>query len=318
MPNGTAFFHALKGGSMTKKVIDISNHNGRINWQKLKADGITGVIIRAGYGWYNADLSFSRNVKEAQEHGMDYGLYFYTYATRMDEARQEIAGFLNAIRGLKPTYPVIIDTEDDDKWRAKNGNPSWQTTADMLVMQLQEIEKAGYYAMWYTSKYWAQNLYAKRPELKRYDLWLAHWGVSEPSMPCGLWQYTSSGGKYGDGIDTSDLNIAYIDYPTVIKEHGLNNWTKIVKKENTKMLKDKNVMVCYKNDGDYANAVALLNGLNGLCKSATLIKGDNPFNGLYVIQVGGAAIKGADKVLSGKDRREVLINIGKFLQEAVK
>lgn len=84
------------------------------------------------------------------------------------------------------------------------------------------------------------------------------------------------------------------------------------------MLKDKNVMVCYKNDGDYANAIALLNGLVGLCKSATLIKGDNPFNGFYTIQVGGAAIKGADKVLTGKDRREVLINIGKYLEEVAK
>lgn len=84
------------------------------------------------------------------------------------------------------------------------------------------------------------------------------------------------------------------------------------------MLKDKNVMVCYKNDGDYANAIALLNGLVGLCKTATLIKGDNPFNGFFTIQVGGAAIKGADKVLTGKDRREVLINIGKYLEEVAK
>lgn len=209
---------------MSKKVVDISNHNGRINWAKLKADGITGVIIRAGYGWYHADLSFSRNVREAQEHGVDFGLYLYTYATRMDEARQEIAGFLQAIHGLKPTYPVIVDTEDDDKWRAKNGNPSWQTTADMLVMQLQEIERAGYYAMWYTSKYWAQNLYRCRPDLKNYDLWLAQWDVDKPGLPCGMWQYTSEGPKYGDGIEHSDLNIAYEDYPAIIKKAGLNGF----------------------------------------------------------------------------------------------
>lgn len=305
------------------KVIDISNHNGAINWSKVKSDGIGGVMIRASYGWYNPDPYFARNVKEAEAHGLPWGVYHYTYTTNMSEARQEIYGYLNALRGLKPTLPVVIDTEDADGWRGKHGDPSWQVIADMLVMQLQAIERNGYYAMWYASKSWAVNLMRIRPELKKYDLWLAHWGVAKPSMPCGLWQYTSSGGKYGDGIDTSDLNIAYVDYPTVIKSAGLNGWSKQAVKptgqsKESKMLRDKNVMVCYKNDGDYANAIALLNGLTGLCKTATLIKGDNPFPGFYTIQVGGATIKGADKVLAGKDRREVLINIGKFLQETVK
>lgn len=305
------------------KVIDISHHNGKINWRKVKADGIGGVMIRASYGWFNYDKCFKQNVKEVQEHSLPWGLYHYTYATNMSEARQELYGFLNALRGLKPTLPVVIDTEDADGYRRKHGNPSWELLAQMLLVQLQGLERNGYYAMWYASKSWAENLMRIRPELKKYDLWLAHWGVAKPSMPCGLWQYTSSGGKYGDGINTSDLNIAYVDYPTVIKTAGLNGWpiqavkpTGQTKESN--MLRDKNVMVCYKNDGDYANAIALLNGLVGLCKSATLIKGDNPFNGFYTIQVGGAAIKGADKVLTGKDRREVLINIGKYLEGVTK
>lgn len=305
------------------KVIDISHHNGKINWRKVKSDGIGGVMIRASYGWYNYDKCFRVNVREVQEQGLPWGLYHYTYATNMSEARKELYGFLNALRGLKPTLPVVIDTEDADGYRRKHGNPSWELLAQMLVVQLQGLERNGYYAMWYASKSWAENLMRIRPELKKYDLWLAHWGVAKPSMPCGLWQYTSSGGKYGDGINTSDLNIAYVDYPTVIKTNGLNGWAKQAAKptgqaKESKMLKDKNVMVCYKNDGDYANAIALLNGLVGLCKTATLIKGDNPFNGFFTIQVGGAAIKGADKVLSGKDRREVLINIGKYLEEVCK
>lgn len=305
------------------KVIDISHHNGKINWRKVKADGIGGVMIRASYGWFNYDKCFKQNVKEVQEQGLPWGLYHYTYATNMSEARKELYGFLNALRGLKPTLPVVIDTEDADGYRRKHGNPSWELLAQMLLVQLQGLERNGYYAMWYASKSWAENLMRIRPELKKYDLWLAHWGVAKPSMPCGLWQYTSSGGKYGNGINTSDLNIAYVDYPTVIKTAGLNGWPKQAVKptgqtKESKMLRDKNIMVCYKNDGDYANAIALLNGLTGLCKTATLIKGDNPFNGFYTIQVGGATIKGADKVLAGKDRREVLINIGKFLEGVTK
>lgn len=210
----------------TFKIVDVSSHNGNLYWQKLKADGVDGLIIRAGYGWYNEDPTFIKNVNEAALHGMDYGLYFYTYATEMSEAKQEIEGFLQAIKGLKPTLPVVIDTEDADKWRTRHGNPSWRMLADMLYMQLEKIEKAGYYAMYYASRYWVDNLLAKRPDLKRFDLWLAHWDIAAPSMPCGVWQYTSGGPKYGDGIDRSDLNVGYVDYPALIKKAGLNGWPK--------------------------------------------------------------------------------------------
>lgn len=87
---------------MTIKIIDVSKHNGSLYWSKIKKDGIDGVMIRAGDGWYNENDQFQKTIQEAQQRGVNYGIYFYTYATKMEEARWEIQGFLNAIQGLRP------------------------------------------------------------------------------------------------------------------------------------------------------------------------------------------------------------------------
>lgn len=223
----------------TFKIIDVSSHNQSLNWGKLKADGVHGLFIRAGYGWsVTEDDYFRKNVDQAEAHDMAWGPYLYSYATTMEQATVEVNGFMDLIRGYKPTLPVVIDTEDADKWRTRHGNPSWQVLADMLYMQLEKIEKAGYYAMYYASRYWVDNLLVKRPDLKRFDLWLAHWDIAAPSMPCGVWQYTSGGPKYGDGIDRSDLNIGYVDYPTLIKKAGLNGWPKLGEAERPIIVAD--------------------------------------------------------------------------------
>ena len=211
------------------KIIDISNHNGSINWKQVKEDKIDGVLIRAGYGFWNEDRRLLDNVKGAEAYGIPYGLYFYSYATNMEQARAEVNGFLNSIKNFKPTLPVVCDTEDADYWRQRNGNPSWRLLADMCYMQLKELEKAGYYAMWYANLYWARNLLAVKPELKAVDLWLAHWTnkMGNPGMPVGIWQYTSKGPAYGGGISTTDMNIAFKNYPEIIKAAGLNGQKKI-------------------------------------------------------------------------------------------
>lgn len=210
------------------KIIDISNHNGSVNWKQVKEDKIDGVMIRAGYGFWNEDTRLLDNVKGAEAYGIPYGLYFYSYATNMEQARAEVNGFLNSIKNFKPTLPVVCDTEDADYWRQRNGNPSWRLLADMCYMQLKELEKAGYYAMWYANLYWARNLLAVKPELKTVDLWLAHWTnkMGNPGMPVGIWQYTSSGPAYGSGIQHTDMNIGFLDYPSIIKKAGLNGHKK--------------------------------------------------------------------------------------------
>lgn len=202
-------------------MIDISKHNGPINWAKVKADGIKQVMIRAGYGWtFKKDALLEDHVKGAVTNGIDYGLYFYSYATNMDQAKTEVAGFLAAIKAYKPTLPIVVDTEDADSWRKNNGNPSMALIADMAIYQMNEIEKAGYYAMWYTSLYWAKQMIPLRPKLKDYALWLAHWSTTmgNPGMPVSIWQYTEKGPKYGTSdLGMTDMNWVFKDYPTIIK-----------------------------------------------------------------------------------------------------
>lgn len=152
------------------------------------------------------------------------------------------------------------------------------------------------------------------------DVWVAHYGVSKPSYTgaYGMWQYTSTGRLpgYSGGLD---LNVMYQDYPAIIKAAGLNGYQKPAKqKEATMGLKGKHVTICYKTDGDLASATALFNALRGIPKSLDLHYGDPEVTAEYIVQVGGAPIKGAKKVLAGKDRTEVMINIGKFIEEACK
>lgn len=206
---------------MEIKGIDISKWNENIDWEKVKKDQIKFVMIRAGYGSkFEEDVFFKENIKSCEEAGVDYGIYLYSYATNMDEAKEEVEGYIRAIKKYKPTMPVVIDSEDADGWRKKNGNPSIALMSDMLIYQLKELEKAGYYPMWYTMLNWAKDMIKERDELKNYDLWLAHWSkkMGDPGMPVSIWQYTDKGPKYGSGIDTTDMNIAFKDYPSLFSK----------------------------------------------------------------------------------------------------
>ncbi|MDD7732857.1 MAG: glycoside hydrolase family 25 protein [Firmicutes bacterium] len=291
---------------MEKKIVDISYHNSTIDFSKLKK-AVDGVMIRAGYGWYNKDKKFLDNVRGCEEHGIPYGIYFYSYATTMKQAELEIEGFLSHIRGTKPVLPVVIDMEDADHYKKKNGNPSWKTLAKITKYQCKKLEEAGYYAMYYASTSWHDQLVKADPSLKEIDLWLAHWGISKPSRPCGMWQYTSDG--HVSGISgRCDLNICYKDYPTIIKEAGLNGWKNTEKKpQNTEKEKEKKMgktIITFALDGDLANAVALFNVL----PTAYLTKGkpEGIERGDTVILVGGPKQDWADIHLAGDNRRETL------------
>lgn len=210
-------------------VIDISTHNGNIDFAKVKPQ-VKGVMIRVGYGSNGVELDakFKRNVAECIKHNIAFGFYLYSYATTMESAKLEVKEYLQIIKDYKPTLPVVIDTEDADGWRQKNGNPSWKLLADMLVYQLNELEQAGYFAMYYVNKNWYDNLIKVNTTLNKYALWLAHWYIDKPSVNCGLWQYSAKGKINGINGDV-DLNKMYEDYPSIIKSAKLNNHGEVKK-----------------------------------------------------------------------------------------
>lgn len=216
---------------MAQTIIDISEHNGNIDFSKPK--GVQGYIIRAGFwnvkGYWREDLKFKRNVQQCEARGIPYGFYCYSYATTQGQATSEVQAFLKAIKGYKPLLPVAMDYEDADGWKRGHGNPSIQQQGKWCAMQMREIERAGYYAMWYASRSWYVPMIQGDPSLRKYDYWMADWYIAKhkpgaPKLACGLWQYTSDGQV--PGIGRCDVNTAYVDYPTVIKNKGLNGWKK--------------------------------------------------------------------------------------------
>ncbi len=103
------------------KGIDISSHQGDIDFQKVKAAGYSYVIIKAGQGFRQMDTFRKKYLPAVLAAGLDWGAYWWSDAVTVSEAKQEAQVFLKALDGLKPTYPVYMDQEYDSpcgKWDA--------------------------------------------------------------------------------------------------------------------------------------------------------------------------------------------------------
>ena len=99
----------------TKKVIDVSYHNGTIDWEKVKAAGVDGAILRCGYGDNIAsqdDKQWKRNADECTRLGIPFGAYLYSYAKSTAQAKSEAEHALRLIKGYKLSYPVYYDLEE--------------------------------------------------------------------------------------------------------------------------------------------------------------------------------------------------------------
>ena len=118
------------------RVIDVSEHNGTINWESVKAAGIQGAIIRCGYGMdmtSQDDKQWSRNVSECERLGILYGVYLYSYADNADKARSEAQHVLRLIKGRKLSFPVYYDLEQAGIEGAAVANAKIQDTAQITA-----------------------------------------------------------------------------------------------------------------------------------------------------------------------------------------
>lgn len=217
---------------MTKiKGIDVSQWQGRIDWEKVKADGIEFAILRAGYGRVSTqkDPYFEDNYKAAKAAGIKIGAYHYSYAKTVADAKQEAKTFLAWLKGKQFEYPVCFDIEDECQ-----KNLSIKTCSDITRAFCEEVEKAGYYVAVYSFKSFLESK-LDADIRSRYDIWVAHTGVSETSYKgqFGMWQYSHKGTVSGITGDV-DLNYAYKDYPAIMKANGLNGFKTAAKQEIAK------------------------------------------------------------------------------------
>lgn len=221
------------------KGIDVSHHQGDIDFAKVKAAGIRFVMLRAGYGWENpsvqTDQKFYQNYAAAVKAGLPCGAYHYSYATSAAEARQEADFFLKIIDGCRLAYPVAFDMED--KCQANLGR---EALTDIAIAFCRKMEEAGYYTCVYTNLDWSRNR-LDMGRLKPYDLWFARYSDAPGCDGIGMWQYSSSGRVNGINTDV-DLDIAYRDYPAIIQSHGLNGYTKSVPAQKKYTVKSGDTM----------------------------------------------------------------------------
>lgn len=217
-----------------KKGVDISASNGNIDVEKIKKAGYEFVMICCGYGNDDTnqdDSQFENNVRKCEAAGLPWGVYLYSYALNTAEAKSEAQHVLRLLKGKKPSLPIAFDMEDADGYKSRNGMPNNKTLVDICKTFLSIVQNAGYYVSLYASLSWLENQLNDSSLLNSYDIWVAQW-----SSKCqfkgnyGMWQY---GGETNllesnsiPGVGVIDKNYAYIDYPTVIKQKGLNGWRK--------------------------------------------------------------------------------------------
>lgn len=204
---------------MTTKIIDVSTWQGNIDWSKVKADGVQGAIIRAGFGKVASqkDKKFERNYTNAKAVGMPIGAYWYSYATSVADAKKEAEVCLSILKGKQFEYPIYYDLEDS----SMTGCGKCVLT-QIATTFCEALEDAGYFVGIYSNPNWLKN-YLDYSTVKKYTLWLAQWGVSEPAYECDLWQYSSSGSVSGIS-GRVDMNWGYQDFPTTIKNGKFNGF----------------------------------------------------------------------------------------------
>ena len=211
---------------MEKTIMDVSRHQGVIDWAKVKASGrVDGVMIRAmgnsGAGKASKpylDPYFARNYAECTRVGLPVGVYGYFKATTKAQADKELALFKQALGGRTFQLPVAVDIEDEGQ------KPLGKAAlTDLTAYMLSTVESWGVYSMAYTGLWFGSTfLYMGGAALKPYDVWLAAYRTRKPApgWPFGMWQYTSAARV--PGVSTNvDMSHAYKDYAAIIKRAGL-------------------------------------------------------------------------------------------------
>lgn len=230
------------------KILDASRYQGDIDWKKALEDGLDGAILKTvstnytEFGGLYIDPYFERNYAECKRLGIPVGAYYYTYAQDKNYADKELALFKKAIEGKTFELPLVVDVEDN-LLKPLSAN----ALTDLVEYAAKTIQDWGCYAMVYTYLNY-QNTELNMTRLAKYDLWLAAYRDVRPTYPAhSIWQYTSSGSLKGVN-GRCDLNHCYKDFPTIIKNAGLNGFSKA---EPSKLkAEDGAVVIGYMSKGD--------------------------------------------------------------------
>ncbi len=205
LPDGVSTFSAGKYWG-----IDVSHHQGTIDWNAVKAAGVDFAIIRCGYGMdltEQDDKQWSRNVSECERLGIPYGVYFYSYAVTADMAVEEGAHAVRLLEGCDPDLPIFYDMEENRQLVVGNSG-----LAEIARIFCDIVSSKGYEVGVYASLNWWQY-YLTDAVFENWYRWVAEWHSScSYNGRYEVWQYTSKGSVSGINGNV-DLNYWYGELP---------------------------------------------------------------------------------------------------------
>lgn len=217
--------------------IDVSSHNGTIDWKKVKASGVDFAIIRVGGRGYEGGTIYKddyakKNIEGAIAAGIDVGVYFFSTALNEREALEEAKYTCSVIKGYNITYPVVYDHEGYEDPDYRNYRLSKATRTESAIKFLDYVESQGYKGMMYSSARHLQDdsLWKTSTLESYYDMWVAQYWISQnssgkaeqfssfdmaekkPTSYTGeyrMWQFTSEGKVNGINDSYVDMDIEY-------------------------------------------------------------------------------------------------------------
>ena len=188
------------------KGIDVSYHQGIIDWGKVKQTDIEFVLIRCGYGDDDIgqdDKYFKQNIQGCSENNIQYGIYIYSHAINTEMAKSEVNHVLRLVRetNANPTYPIYYDIEANEQEKLSN-----DLLGNIAETFCNKILEAGYKVGIYSNLYWWNNRLTDK-RFENWDKWVAQYNSScDYSRQYNIWQFTDGGN--GTGIPESvDVNI---------------------------------------------------------------------------------------------------------------
>ena len=183
--------------------VDVSEHQGEIDWEAAAGDGVTFAVIRAGFrgnteGNLYRDVCFADNYSAAADAGLDVGVYFFSQALNEAEAVDEADFVLEILGGRNPDLPVFFDWEPPEEDGARTAGMDGETLTACAVAFCRRIEESGRRSGVYFNRQQGYHDY-DLSALKDYVLWVAdpnEW--TDFYYAVSMWQYSFDG--HVDGI----------------------------------------------------------------------------------------------------------------------
>lgn len=224
--------------------IDVSYHQGTIDWTKVKSSGVEFVMLRIGYD-YSMDTKFTTYLAGAKSVGLDIGVYFYSYADNVQDAINEAKNCVTWLDQYPATfsYPIVYDAEE---------SKISSFAADACAAFCEVLSDSGYYPMIYANTNWLNNVITPLSKVSHIEFWQANYRTSysgKTPAECAayaenrpalnsynsnvrMWQCTDGGSVAGisGGVDT---NISYVDFSEIIPREGYNGYNPSAPKDRS-------------------------------------------------------------------------------------